>query len=218
MILVKTKGIVLSSIKYKESSLIARVYTQNYGLQSFIINGVRSSKPKFAAAFFQPLTLLDIVFYYKENQSLKRLSEVKCLPPLTEIYFDFKKTSISLFITEVLIKILKEEIKDEDLFEFLYSSVLMLDNTHLSSDFHLNFLVKLSNYLGFGISSVEEISKIGKEQDLLERLLEEELTTCIINSNHTRKTILKLILRFYSAHFEGFEELKSLKVLNEIFN
>lgn len=218
MTLVKTKGIVLQSIKFKETSLIVKIYTQDYGIQSFIINGVRSKKPKFASAFFQPLTLLDIVFYYKENQSLKRISELKCSPPLTSLHFDLKKAAISIFITEILLKTLNEENSDEELFNFLVEGIITLDINNVNPDFHLVFLVKLSSYLGFAITAPEDLTLNKDTQEIVNAILNEDLTGSVVKSNHFRKVILNHLLNFYGSHFDNMKDMRSIKVLNDLFS
>ena len=102
--LYKTQGIVLNYIKYRETSIIVRIYTESFGLASYIINGVRSKKARHKIAFFQPLTLLDMVVYHKRNAKLNRVSELKCKEPLMDLPTNIKKSSIAIFITEILIK------------------------------------------------------------------------------------------------------------------
>jgi len=77
----KTKGIVLNYIKYSDTSIIAKIYTEAFGLQSYIVNSVRSSKAKNKIALFQPLTLLEMVVYHKNHQGLQRISEMRTAEP-----------------------------------------------------------------------------------------------------------------------------------------
>ena len=115
----RTRGIVLGHIKYKESSIIVKVFTEEFGSSSFIVNGVRSSKSKGKAALYQPLTLLDLVIYYKESKELMRISEAKMASSFSEIPFDPVKRTIGMFLTEFLSKTLREEQANRSLFEFL---------------------------------------------------------------------------------------------------
>ena len=99
----KTQGIALSYLRYRETSIIARVYTEEFGLQSYIVNGVRSAKSKNnRIALFQPLTLLEMVVYYKNDRDLHRLSEVKTNHPFQSLPFEVAKSTIALFVTEML--------------------------------------------------------------------------------------------------------------------
>jgi len=215
----KTRGLIISSIKYKENSLIVRIYTEYFGLQSFIVNGVHSKKSKFPPSFFQPLSLLDLIIYYKENNALKRLSEAKYSHPFKSITFDYRKSSIALFITEILQKTIKEEVSDEALFQFLFRQVLLLEELPYSPDFHLYFLVKLTQFLGFQPQNASEITSNTREKIVVEKLLiAEHQEMYILKSNTERRSALTALVNFYAANTENFGTLKSLKVLNELFN
>jgi DNA repair protein RecO (recombination protein O) len=214
--LVKTKGIVLNNIRFKETSLIVKIYTEDYGLQSFLVNGVRTRKPKFGPALFQPLTILDMILWYKENQALKRLSELKCPFPFNSLTTDFRKITIGIFISEVLARCLKEETRDEPLFEFLISVLTKLDTEPVSPDFHLVFLFQLSHFLGFGPSEAEDIKASIRINEIFPYLGQASLTDRLEINNSRRRELLDDLLRFYSIHVEGFKELKSVRILAEI--
>lgn len=222
---VKTRGIVLNFIKYKESSIITKIYTEELGAISCIVNGVRSSKSKSSKiGLYQALTLLDLVVYHRHNQSLHRVSEAKIDFPYQSIPFEMGKTTIALFLTEMLGKVLKEEEKNEDLFDFMNSSFESFDEMKGNfANFHLQFLIQLTEYLGFGIFSlasfVEELSlHKPKEQSLtfLSRLLNANYHEYIPANGHIRHEVLTWLIRFYQLHFENFGQLKSLEVLREI--
>lgn len=100
----KTQGIVIHYIKYRESSIIVKIFTRDLGLKSYIVNGVRSAKSKSKMALYQPLSLLDLVVYDKENASLNRISEVKLNYPFQRIPFDFHRSGVAMFVGEVLSK------------------------------------------------------------------------------------------------------------------
>src|SRR4051812_40998701 len=107
----KTRGVAISYIRYRESSIIAKIYTELFGIQSYIVNGVRSSTSKTnRIALFQPLTLLDLVVYHKEkSDNVRRISEIKCYNPFNTLPYNVVKSSLALFVTEILGKTLKEE-------------------------------------------------------------------------------------------------------------
>ncbi|MEZ4901338.1 MAG: DNA repair protein RecO [Spirosomataceae bacterium] len=226
----KTRGIALSYVRFRETSIIVKIYTEAFGIQSYIVNGVRSAKSKTnRIALFQPLTLLDLVVYHKsKEQTIHRLSEVKCSLPFRSLPFDFVKSSIALFITEILTKALREEEANLPLFQFLNESIIYLEETadHYEN-FHLQFLVKLSSFLGFGADTVREI-----EQQLTENLypysldptLREALQSFIhapyehqVHIDRTQRgKLLNTLLFYYKIHLEGLGEIKSLEVLREL--
>ena len=225
--LFKTRGIVINYIRYRETSVIVKIYTQEFGIQSYIENGVRSSKSKNKIALFQPLTLLDLVVYHKKNTGLHRLAEIKCFQPFQSIPFNFYKSSIGIFITEILSKTLQEEVSNPPLFQFLFESMLWLDETegHFEN-FHLQFLLELSNYLGFRPQTGKEITQQLTEhqyghfdQDSI-RFLDELLNSSFQNppqiNRAFRNHVLEIILKFYHLHIEGLGEIKSISILQEM--
>lgn len=222
--LAKTKGIVLGHIKFRESSIITRIFTEEFGIQSYIVNGVRSTKSRTGPALFQPLTLLDLVVYYKENGSIKRISELKCSYPLKQIPFQIQKSAIGIFIAEVLNKTLKEEGPNSELFYFLAQSIISLDQREEEiENFHLKFLVDYSYYLGFKPSSTEDILNNGfsnpglsDEKYFLDEILNKESAFEKVE-NFTRRKCLEHLLNFYASHIENFGSLNSTKVLREVF-
>ena len=98
----KTKGIVFRYTRYGETSIIVNIFTELFGLQSYIVNGVRSKSPKSKMALYQPLMLLDLVVYHKENAGIMRIKEVKSLYPYRTLFSDIYKSAVALFINEVL--------------------------------------------------------------------------------------------------------------------
>lgn len=225
----KTRGIVLGFIKYRETSIITSIYTERFGLQRYIVNGVRTKRPKTNIALFQPLTLVGMVVYHNLQRELHRISEINCQSPFQAIPFQVKQTTIALFISEVLGKSLKEEHENQALFDFLYHSILALDALTLSPDnFHLQFMLKLTKYLGFEPESPELLirelnyhgglnSASDQELKLLQELkINQYLESPSISSNSLRRKILGLLLDFYALHIESFARIKSPKVLMEI--
>jgi DNA repair protein RecO (recombination protein O) len=228
-VLYKTKGIVLGFIRYKETSIIVRIYTEMFGLKSYIVNSVRSLKNKNnKIALYQPFTLLELLVYNKPQTELNYISEAKIYQPFHAIPFDIKKTAVCLFLTEVLTKILKTEETNQELFDFLLNSILSLENMSENfENFHLQFLTRLSGMLGFFITEAEEIGKqleyVGYLFDYkhyagnLNELIMGEYGIKVSMNHQERNEILEALLKFYQLHFENFGEIKSLKVLREIF-
>jgi DNA repair protein RecO (recombination protein O) len=144
--LIKTRGIVLSYLKYRESSIIARVYTEQRGVQSYLVNSVRRAKPPGRIALFQPLTLLELVAYVpRQGGSLTRLAEFRCAEQFRSLPYDVRKSSVALFLSEVLSKAVREEEENLPLFRFLHDSILAFDEQDVGiENFALLFLLHLT--------------------------------------------------------------------------
>ena len=228
--LFKTRGIVLNFIKYRETSIVTRIYTEDFGLQSYIVNSVRGGnrKSKSKISFFQPLTPLDLVVYHKKTAGLTRISELQCPEPYQTIPYHVLKSSIALFVTEVLNKSLKEEEGNAELFAFIEQSLRVFDHMDDNyENFHLQFLLKLSRYLGFIPQSardffgqvyefVGEPTHVEDQEQLLTQLLEYRYTERTLLPRAVRQQLLDELIRFYQLHLANFGEVKSLAVLREV--
>lgn len=225
----KTRGIALSYIRYRETSIIARVYTEEYGLQSYIVNSVRTARSKNnRIALFQPLTLLDMVVYYKNDRDLHRISEVKTSYPFQSLPFDVSKSTIAMFVTEMLNKVLKEEASSPVLFRFLAESVIFLEEAQTDfENFHLAFLLKLSFFLGFGPESDREFESQLREnsypflpdietETALNIMLRQPFGTPIKLARTSRNDLLDALVAYYQIHIDSIGEVKSLPVLREV--
>ena len=216
----KAKGVVFRFTRYGETSIIVSIFTDQFGLQSYIVNGVRNKSVKSKMALFQPLTLVDLVVYHRENANINRVKEIKCLHPYQSIHHDFNKASIGMFINEVLNKTVREESHSHNLCEFIISSLITLDTMveHVEN-FHLQFLLKLSGFLGFGAQTVQDILGLRITDHAIEKLLmaliHADYSHHIVCTNPQRREALDLLIRFYQDHL-GLGELKSLQVLREI--
>lgn len=217
----KTRGIVFRFTKYGDTSIIVTIFTELFGLQTYIVNGVRSKSAKGKIALFQPLTLLDLVVYYKENASIKRIKELKCVHPYQSVQSDVRKSAIAMFINELLNKTVKEENHAQELFEFLFQSLIFLDDQKVNfENFHLMLMIKLSRFLGFGAHhSVEVLTGrlTGKEEEvLLKKLIECKYEDQIVMTNDQRRILLEIIIRFYAEHIDSLGEIRSVQVLREV--
>lgn len=218
----KTEGIVLNYLKYRDTSIIVRIYTRKYGLQSYIINGIRSQKSKKSIGLFQPFTILDLVIYHNPKRDINRLSEYKNQFPLKTLHYDIRKSTISLFLTEILVKTLEENFEEENFqFTFIKNSIIQFDSLKVGyENFHLFFLINYANFLGFGIYNTENIESHG-DQQLTEYLtiVKEEGKYFQLKSNHKiRRKALEMILNYYSEHIDNFGKIKSIEVLYQIFD
>ncbi len=221
----KTRGVVLGFIKYGDSSIISKIYTEEFGLQTYIVNGVRSKTSKNKIALFQSLTLLDMVVSHKETRDINRISEIKCNTVFHSIPFEQKKISMVIFMAELLGKTLKEHYQNKELFELILHSISYLDEIKEQyENLHLQFMIQLASFLGFSPGSVEDIieeirlSLSEEEKNILAQLMVAAPDEYIKMNNHTRRHLLDCLVRYYSIHIENFGTLNSLSVLQEIFN
>lgn len=234
----KTRGIVLHSIKYSETSVIAKVYTEKLGLQSYMVKGVRATKSKSKAAMLQPLTLLEMEVAHRENKQLQFIKEFRRAFVYQSIPFHTVKSTVAFFLLEVISKTIREHEPNAELFEFLFESLCALDaEEKLNPDFHLIFLLQLSRYLGFaphgnyserncffemseGVFTTEAsgINMLDKKESLLlSNLLSLNLfeNSAFKTSRLERKQMLKNLLKYYRLHIENFN-LKSPEILEEV--
>lgn len=225
--LYKTRGIALSYIKYKESSIIARIFTEVFGMQSYIVNSVRTKTAKTKIALFQPLTILDLVVYHNTRKEINRISEIKCSFNMQTIPYNIKKTSIALFLTELLNKTLHEEEENEQLYEFIHESIVILDSMNEDyENFHLQFMLLLSRYLGIKPeSSRSMLREVGHAKIYDNKFIEQ--VDFFIQSNYEqhqklgksiRNEILMLIIDYFRFHYDSVREFKSIQVLKEVLS
>ena len=218
----KTRGIVFRFTKYGDTSIIVNIFTELFGLQSFIVNGVRSASSRGnKIALYQPLTLLDLVIYHRENANINRIKEVKCVHPYHTIPVDVRKSTIAMFIGEVVNKSVKEQAHSGDIFDFLFNSLVALDMVEEGvENFHLVFLLQLSRYLGFGAhKAMEVVGGRGANPDaelVIERLLASNYTDMPRLTHPQRLATLDLLVRFYADHIDAFGDMKSVPVLGEV--
>jgi DNA repair protein RecO (recombination protein O) len=223
-----TQGIVLGHIKYRETSIITKIFTKALGLQAYIIQGVRTKKPKYNIALFQPLTLLDMVVYHKKQGGIQRVAEIQRYTPNSDILANIKKATIAVFMAEVLTKVIREEEHNERLFNFLWRAVVCLNEQTVGYEFfYLTFMLQLSHYLGFGISTAQDIHiqlhrsgqhwEIGQETlEGLNALLSGKVSGHIGIDRVVKRRVTEAIIKFYQLHIDSLDTLKSLKVLQEI--
>jgi DNA repair protein RecO (recombination protein O) len=145
----KTHAIVLSVTEYSEASIIVHAYTETMGLQSFLVNSVRKPKARFAYNLFQPLSLIELVAYIKKLGGLHRVADAAAHPSFQSIPYDIIKTTVAIFLGEVLYRSIKEEEANPELFHFVSNAIQLYDlHTEIVSGFHLCFMMQLTRYLG----------------------------------------------------------------------
>lgn len=237
----KTRAIVLHQIRYTDSGVIVQMFTREYGRLSFLIKGARNRKAGKHTVLFQPLFILDLELYYKSARELQTLKEFSAAYTSAGILNDIRKSTVSLFLGEVLNTILREESPHYELFDYLEQSVMFFDRSPDNyANFHIALLSGLTSFLGFepgrkdshekrffdfsdgsfvkipplnGQCANEEVS------DILALFFDASYDTIsdISLNGKLRDEVLDALLRFYSFHLPGVKKIKSLSVLKEVF-
>ena len=242
----KTKGIVLRTVKYGETSLIVTIFTELFGLQSYLVNGVRTANKKGTAKanLFQPTAILDLMAYQNEFKNLQRLKEFNWGFLYQHILSDVRKNAVALFMIELLSKCLKQPEPNPELFHFAEDALHHLDeaNDTVTANFPLFFALHLAVFFGFRVS--DEFSNVAHYLDLEEgRFVQEqpkhshylldkeaaavshilkimqpaELQDVALNQE-MRRRITHALEVYYALHIPDFGTLKTLPVLREIMN
>jgi DNA repair protein RecO (recombination protein O) len=219
----KTQAIVLHTIKYRESSIIAHLYTKDFGRQSYMVQGVRSKRSKLHFNNFQPLSILDLQVDHKPTRELQRIRELKLRNPYHQMHTNIVKNSIALFIGEVLYRILRDTEGNAPLFEYIENAIQILDISEEGyTNFHLVFLIQFTRFIGIYPERKEELDNFQPEQagmkvhDLVLYSLKdlEKLKVSTLQ----RKVLLDALINYYYYHIEGMGKVSSLKVLHEVFS
>ena len=234
----KTEGIVLKTLKYSESSVITKIFTREYGLNSFIIPGIRSSRNKSKGNLFQPLQILELDVYYHPHKSLLKLKEYRPSIIYTNLYSDMIRQSIAIFAIEVLTKCIHENEVNENLYDYMRAFLLDIDKTSASKNImpHL-FLLEVSNLLGFMPYievPYEERPYFNIEAGVFEKSpsytqitldkIEAKLIFDFLNQSHEnfskidRLKILEILLTYYKFHIPNFKQVTSLDIIRQIFS
>ena len=237
-----TRGIVFHQIKYSETSIIVKIYTEKFGLRSFLVRGARKKNAKIKASQLQHLALIELETYQKGSKDLQYIREIKVLHPFQSIPIDIRKSAIVVFLNEVLYKVVREEEPNPELFGYIFNAIQILDlkNSHFSN-IHLLFLIQLSRFLGFfpknnysaknpnfdlqegeftnavGLESMIAIEPYSKYISFLCDTSFEKLEEFKIHPAH-KNQLLEIILNFYKLHLPGIAEFKSFAVLKSVFS
>lgn len=237
----KAHGIVLHTIKYGDTSLVAYVLTDTLGRQNYLVQGVKSGRGKGnKAALLQPMFLLEFEGIPSRHSQMDRMKDVRLSQPLQSIPFDVRKSTIALFMAEVLYRLVREVEPDSPLFGFVRDSVTALDRMEEGiSNFHLWFLVQLSAFLGFYPAGeysegdwfdITEGSFVGRFPEhaiavsrpnsaLLASLMgvEAEQLGSLPLSRSQRADFLADMLHYFGYHLDAIDKVQSVRMLGEIF-
>ena len=238
--IIKTRGIVLRSQKYSETSLIVDIYTELKGMRSYIISGVRTPKARTHASLLQIGSLVHIVAYHHDNKDLTRIKEVRPAYLYRRVPFEVTRSSVAMFISEVAQKVLRGNGENEALFQFLFDTYTLLDETAFPvRNFHLHFLLEFAAYLGFrpggdvtadtpyfdleeGYFSAQPVTHTNyltkADSVVLEQLLNvpQNESHTVAMSRDQRKQLLLQLLDFYSLHLESMQPVKSHLILEAV--
>ena len=236
--LITTKAIIIGSIKYGDTDLIVKAYTES-GSKSYLLKRILKSKNgKLKTAYFQPLTQLEMIASHNTKRNLNYIKEAKIINPYKSLSTQIKKQTIAIFLSEVLSKSLKEEESNPQLFEFLETSLIWLDTHDEVSNFHLLFLLQYSKHLGFYpdkeqveydffsleqgcfLENLPRSSFItGRKLTLFKELLGinfDALNTLKFNGVE-RQEVLEILLEYFELHLPVFNRPKSLTILKSVF-
>lgn len=237
-----TNGIVLRTIKYGETSIIATVLTELFGVQSYLVNGVRTQKKTVKAHYYQAASLLEMQVYHNELKNLQRIKEVKWSVIYQTILSDVIKNSVALYMVELLYKCLKQPEPNPDLFLFCEDAFIQLDKVpdHIMANFPLYFALQLSWFFGFQLQN--NYSESNNIFDLREGKFTNEI---LVGPDHvnselsfylselsraihpgdlndikmnraSRMALLKEIENFYAWNIPDFGKMKTLDILQEV--
>ena len=222
----RINGIVLNYIRYSETSVIAKIYTDLFGLQGYIVNNVRSNKPKYNIALFQPVTQLEFIGYHNYSGKLNRVTEVRISHAYSDIPFNVRKSTVAIFLSEILLKTLQEETSNPELFGFLSQSFSEYDGMKKNfQNFHIRFLFRYLRFIGLELSDIDDLLESGQGTGLspfidgktLDRLLREPYGAPSSITHIQRRDLAELLVAFIAGNLHIDNNFKSLKVLKEVF-
>jgi DNA repair protein RecO (recombination protein O) len=237
--LTSTQAIVLSKIRYRDKDLIVKCYTRSSGVVSYLLKGVLSKKSKLKVSYFQQLSLLELETNHKPQRGLQYIQEVKTFVTYETLHTNVVKSSVVLFLSEILSSILKEEEPNESLFIFMITAFQMFDKEDTFSNVHSLFLLELTKHLGvypetlnnhletfnllegkFQEYITDSYSIEGENLTVFKRALGtkfDAFSTFALSSSQ-RQMLLNMILTYFKLHLVDFKKPKSLVILNQIFS
>ena len=233
-----TRGIVLKTFKYSENSVIAKIYTEQFGLRSYIVKGMSGKSNQGKKALLQGMSLLEMVVYEKATGNLQNIKEMDAAHTFSNIPFDIRKSTILMFMNEVLYKCIGEEVANGPMFLFLFNQLIELDESQDNiSGFHLQFLIRFTKYLGFmprnnynesnpyfDLQEGAFIADVPFHNNYIHKDLSLQMSR-LLDRKHPvfkgqaieRNELLQKIILYYSLHVPSFGDLKSFEVLKQVF-
>lgn len=221
----KTRAISLQSMPYRETSLIARFFTEEFGLQSFVVNGVRSAKTRISPGLFQAMTLVDLVQYHDNRKDLHRLSEIKPAILLNSVQIHPVKSALAIFVAEYLSRVLKDHLENRSFFAFCWFWISRLDEMQDGYESaHLGFIWHSFSYLGITPENWQKLMENSPQiqmefKSLLEKFLDDESAFAAFRvPSGVRQLVLDALVHYARSQMDGMGELKSLAILRQVFS
>lgn len=240
--LCKTRGIVLHAISYNDTYNIVYMYTEAFGRVSYLVARGRGKKSRVSKTLFMPLSVLEMEVEHLNKRDLHRIRETKLCFPLAQLSCDPVKNALALFVAEVLFRVVKETEPDPRLFDYLYRSIRLLEGIDKgTANFHLVFLLHLLTYLGVSPNLESYIEGYyfdmqngvftdrppmnrhylnREESKVFARLfkISYENMSLYAFSRRERVVILDRILSYYRLHLPEIPEIKSVAILQMLFD
>jgi DNA repair protein RecO (recombination protein O) len=232
----KTEAIVLNTRKFSESSLITTLYTFQYGKQSYFVRGYRSSKAKKKHSYFQPMSVIDIVFYHKDGRDLQTITETENKVYFNRLQSDPVRITLGLMAVEIFYRSVKEAEQDSALYLHLRNTLVKLESRndkliHIFIYYFLHLTGPLgllprdevedeSRSISFGLPDGAFVNGPGTGADrALREFLHADFETCteIVFNNEDKKEMVSKLLLYYRIHVENFRDPESMKVFEEVF-
>lgn len=241
--IIKMNGVVLKQVNYGESSVIVKVFTEDAGLRSFMVNSVRKKGARVKQNMLHQLANVEIIAYQGAHSEILKVKEIRPLAHYHEVLHDVRKSSLLMFLDEIVYRALREEVANGEMYHFLKDSVMLLEKMQSGlACFHLFFMIELTRHLGFhprnNFSENENLFNMrdgffvaGSDDDrpILDDALSRILSECLSKSGleamisevkitrTQQKDLLDAMVAYYQYHVTGFSKVNSLQVLNEVF-
>ena len=234
------RGIVLGTLKYGDKGVIAHILTDVHGRQSYMLQGVKPTAKGSKMALLQPMFAVEFEGLTSTKMTMHRMKDLVSGMVLHTTPYDVRKSTMALFMAEVLYRLVRESEGNEGLFDFVWGSVAALDAIDEGiANFHLWFLANLSRPLGF---SPDNEYRDGDWLDIRDghfthmvissslalspenaRILHDMLECDVrylgeIGLNRTERVeFLDAMLKYYAYHLDSIRSVESLRILREVF-
>ena len=209
--------IVLHSTRFGENSTVLHTLSKEYGRRSFLVRGVGK---KALTTLFLPLTILEADIIENPKSNLYTAKNLSSVHSLIGIRSDIYKNSISMFIAEVLFRVLKEGTYEDGLYQWCEHSILLLDALESDfSNFPIRFLLEMAVVMGFSPSSEDMMPFAGNSFGLMNRFLTDSFSDSMLIplSGEKRNELLSIVLKYLEYHIDSPININSLSVLRSIF-
>jgi DNA repair protein RecO (recombination protein O) len=234
--IITTKGFVLHCVSYSESSIIAHIYTKEYGIGSYIMNSVRGKRSKMA--YFQPFSHIQFSAYKKQSNGISRIKEIEFAELYLDINSNIYKANITHFLGDFLHKIIHSQEAHEQLYTYIHTNIAELNSTQeYVGDFHIKFLLRLMPFFGIQPQAIANQNNVffdmqagcfvqiqnehcvNREKSFYMQVALQaiEKNMSISLQKKERFALLELILEYYRIHVHACKPFQSLQILQSIF-